>query len=85
MSPYKQLPLLLETATATTGNSHDYDCTASFARCARNTFREMSSVKMISAPAWPFSPKPPMPPPRASLVACVADGFTVSVKEKCQS
>ena len=65
-----------------------YDCTASLARCCMKTFREMSSVKMISAPA----PLPAVSPhrgvvsagahPPASDVACVAEGFNLANRKR---
>ena len=33
-----------------------HPCTASFARCCKNTFMDMSSVKMISGPPAPTTP-----------------------------
>ena len=33
-----------------------HPCTASFARCCKNTFMDISSVKMISGPPAPTTP-----------------------------
>ena len=48
------------------------------------TFMDMSSVKMISAPCPPSPASNPAapPPPPASLVACVADGFSFASRKR---